>query len=257
MNLNQIKRTLVLDIETASMVVSYDLLDSKSQSFWAKKSNRLHNGSGLARDDAFLANIFDKKAAIFAEFARVICISVGIFEVGKEVESFRIKSFYGNNENEILMAFAKLLERHFYDKYHHTLAGHNLKEFDIPFLCRRMIINKIKLPNLLKIHGARPWQVPHLLDTLELWKFGDYKNYSSLDLLCSVLGIESPKDKMDGSEVSNAFWNGRIEEIKTYCEKDIVATARVMLRLLGSVELEDEKIVFVDEKMLKKNDEGE
>lgn len=245
MNLNQIKRTLILDIETASMAVSYEKLEPKVQSFWAKKSKRLLNDLQNQEESDVLSRLYDNKAAIFAEFGKVVCISVGIFEVTEEVESFRIKSFYGDDEKELLTSFADLLQGHFYDKYHHTIAGHNLKEFDIPFICRRMIIHKIKLPNLLRIHGARPWQVPHLLDTLELWKFGDYKNYSSLNLLCSVLGIPSPKDNMDGSEVSQAYWSGRIEEIKTYCEKDIVATARVLLRLLGSVELEDEQVVFV------------
>ena len=246
MNLNQLKRTLVVDIETASMEVSFDKLDTQSQSFWAKKSKRLLNSHQVQNDQEFLHQLYHDKAAIFAEFAKVICISVGVFEVEDKVKSFRIKSFYGADETVLLTQFAELVQSHFYDKYHHTIAGHNLKEFDIPFICRRMIINNIKLPNLLRIHGARPWQVPHLLDTLELWKFGDYKNFSSLDLLCSVLGIPSPKEKMDGSMVSQAYWEGKIEEIKDYCEKDIVATARVMLRLLGSVELEDEKIVFVD-----------
>ena len=163
------------------------------------------------------------------------------------IETFRIKSFYSENEQDVIQGFACLLNGHFYDKYHHTLAGHNVKEFDIPFLCRRMVIHQIKLPNLMRISGARPWQIPHILDTIELWKFGDYKNYSSLDLLCSVLDIPSPKDKMDGSEVSGAFWNGRLDEIKDYCEKDLVATARVILRLLGNVKLTDDQVIWVDE----------
>ncbi len=245
MNLNQLKRTLVVDIETASMVVSYDNLDSQSQSFWVKKSKRLSKNNNNGHNEKYLSQLYDDKAAIFAEFGKIICISVGIFEVSEQVDSLRIKSYHSDDEYELLTAFAELLQSHFYDKYHHTIAGHNLKEFDIPFICRRMIINKIKLPNLLRIHGARPWQVPHLMDTLELWKFGDYKNYSSLDLLCSILGVPSPKDKMEGSQVSRAYWEGKIEEIKSYCEKDVLATARVMLRLLGREYLADEAVVFL------------
>jgi predicted PolB exonuclease-like 3'-5' exonuclease len=245
MNLNQLKRTLVVDIETASMVVSFDKLDSRNQSFWRKKSKRLLKGHKLDHDHETLSQFYEDKGAIFAEFAKVICISVGIFDINENIDSLRIKSFYGDNEFEILNSFRDLLQGHFYDKYHHTIAGHNLKEFDIPFICRRMVINGIKLPNLLRIHGARPWQVPHLMDTLELWKFGDYKNYTSLDLLCTVLGMPSPKDNLDGSQVSKAYWEGNIEEIKDYCEKDITATARVILKLLGETELSDDQVVIV------------
>ena len=245
MNLNQLKRTLVVDIETASMVVSFDKLDSRNQSFWRKKSKRLLKGHKLDHDHETLSQLYEDKGAIFAEFAKVICISVGIFDIHENIDSLRIKSFYGDNEFEILNSFRDLLQGHFYDKYHHTIAGHNLKEFDIPFICRRMVINGIKLPNLLRIHGARPWQVPHLMDTLELWKFGDYKNYTSLDLLCTVLGMPSPKDNLDGSQVSKAYWEGNIEEIKDYCEKDITATARVILKLLGETELSDDQVVIV------------
>jgi len=244
MNLTQIRRALVLDIETASISPTYSDLSDSMQSFWDKKSSRI-NTSSISVEDYSSEEHYDDKAAIYAEFGRVVCISVGIFEVEDEIKSFRIKSFYGDDEKQILNSFSTLLNDHFYDKYHHTLAGHNLKEFDIPFLCRRMVINEIDLPNLMNIHGAKPWQVPHLLDTLELWKFGDYKNYTSLDLLCEVLGIPSPKNQMDGSMVSAAYWNGQIEDIKTYCEKDVLATARIILRLLGNMNLGDDRVTFV------------
>jgi len=245
MNLNQMKKTLVLDIETASLVKCFDDLSARMKSFWEKKSMRLIKDHSEDKRQEVLSDLYDRKAAIFAEFARVVCISVGIFEVEDEIKSFRIKSFYGDNEKQILDDFSELVNAHFYDKYNHTIAGHNLKEFDIPFLCRRMVIHKMKLPNLMRLYGSRPWQVPHLLDTLDLWKFGDYKNFSSLDLLCEVLSIPTPKDNMNGSEVSQAFWDGKVEEIKEYCEKDVLACARLILRLMGAQEIEDEKVFHV------------
>ena len=245
MNLNQIKKTLVLDIETASMVDSFENLSIRTKSFWTKKCQNLKAFQTEDLNESSASLLYQKKAAIYSEFSKVICISVGIFEVDDEIKSLRVKSFYGDDENSILQSFASLLNDHFYDKYHHTISGHNLKEFDIPFLCRRMIINNIRLPNLLRIHGAKPWQVPHLVDTLELWKFGDYKNYSSLDLLCHILNIPTPKDQMNGSDVSQMYWNGGIHAIKEYCEKDIVATSRILLKLLGSLHLDDDMVTFI------------
>lgn len=246
MHLNQLRKTLVLDIETASIVDSFEKMDKRHQSFWRKKSKRFSNLHDYPLSDEELSALYVDKAAIFAEFAKVICISVGYFGIkDNSIDIFKIKSFHSDNEVAILTEFAELLNAHYFDKYHHTLAGHNIKEFDIPFLCRRMIINQIPLPNLMRISGTRPWQTPHLMDTIQLWKFGDYKNYSSLDLLCSVLDVASPKDKMDGSEVNKAYWDGRLEEIKDYCEKDLVATARVLLRLTTKFILEDEQVEFV------------
>jgi len=245
MNLNQLKKTLILDIETASMVESYENLHENQKTFWNKKSKRLSYSDQKTLEKGQVKDLYDEKAGIFAEFAMVVCISVGVFTVNKEeAESFRIKSLYGDDESKLLNDFADLLNDHFYDKFHHTLAGHNIKEFDIPFLCRRMIINQVNLPNLLRISGAKPWQLPHIMDTMELWKFGDYKNYISLDQMCSVLEIPSPKGNMNGSEVNQAYWNGQLEEIKTYCEKDLIATARVLLRLLGNTVLRDDQVVF-------------
>lgn len=245
MNLNQIRKTLVLDIETASISKDFKDLSVESQLFWKKKALNLRRHENKTEVDLGPEVLYHQKAAIFAEFGKVICISVGIFEIDEGIKSFRVKSFYGDDESEILNSFQTLLNDYFYDKYHHTLAGHNLKEFDIPFLCRRMVIHGMKLPNLLRIQGARPWQVPHLLDTLELWKFGDYKNYASLDLLCDTLSIPSPKDKMDGSQVSEAYWNGQLDDVKVYCEKDLVATARVLLRLMGGESLDDSQVMYL------------
>lgn len=247
MNVNQLRKTLILDIETASMVESFDKLDKRHQSFWRKKSRRFTPIHEYPLSEEELYALYEEKAAIFAEFSKVICISVGIFSIEEDdIHQFRIKSFYGDDERDILDQFSALLQDHYYDKYHHSLAGHNLKEFDIPFLCRRTIIHELSLPNLLRISGLRPWQTPHLIDTIERWKFGDYKHYSSLDLLCSVLNIPSPKDKMDGSEVNQAYWDGRIDDIKNYCEKDLVATARVFLRLVANRALHDDQVVFVN-----------
>ena len=145
---------------------------------------------------------------------------------------------------KILKDFSNLLQNHF-SQPQHVLCGHNTKEFDFPFIARRMIINNIQIPPKLNLFGKKPWEVPHL-DTLELWKFGDYKHYTSLKLLTNVLGIPSPKDDIDGSEVANVFYIEKdIDRIVTYCEKDVIAVAQILLRLRREDLLVEEEIIHV------------
>ena len=238
-----LRRILFLDIETATIVEQFSDLTSIFKEFWRSRSDRFleaHNAP-LTEDD--ISAYYNDKAAIYSEYSRVICISMGYLTSDDDESTFRLKCIYGADEKEVLIQFSHLLSRYFYDSYSSFLCGHNIKEFDIPFLCRRYIINGIKLPNLLNISGHKPWQVHHLIDTLELWKFGDYKHYSSLELLCATLGIESPKGEMSGKEVNGAFWQGRLDEIVYYCEKDVVATARVYLRCIEKLPFGDERIV--------------
>jgi DNA polymerase III epsilon subunit-like protein len=155
-----------------------------------------------------------------------------------------VKSFFGDDEIQILQDFSALLSTHFYDPFSCFICGHNIKEFDIPFLCRRYIVNYLPLPIVMNITGHKPWQIHHLLDTLELWKFGDYKHYTSLDLLCHALSIESSKNEMSGKDVSRKYWEGEIEQIAHYCERDVVATAKVYLRCIGAHIFANEKIIF-------------
>ncbi len=220
---------LFLDIETAPLVYNYKELDSTMRPLWDTK---FRFNTTETPDQQY------KKAGIFAEFAKVICISVGFFNE----EKFRIKSFYGHDEKQVLKDFAELLGKH-YNKKEHLLCAHNGKEFDFPFMCRRMLINGIKLPKALSIAGKKPWEINHL-DTMELWKFGDYKNYTSLNLLAAVFNIPTPKDDIDGSDVARVYWEEKdLERIVSYCQKDVLTVAQLLLRFIGEELINDKNIV--------------
>ena len=180
-----------------------------------------------------------KKAGVYAEFAKVICISVGFFNE----KEFRIKSFYHEDEKQLLKDFAGLLNKHF-NRKEHLLCAHNGKEFDFPFLCRRMLINGVKLPKTLNLAGKKPWEVQHI-DTMELWKFGDYKNFTSLNLLAHIFNIPTPKDDIDGSDVARVYWEEKnIQRIVTYCQKDVLTVARLLLRFMGEPLIEEKQVVI-------------
>jgi hypothetical protein len=161
-----------------------------------------------------------------------------------EGKQLRLTSFFGDNEHTLLTDFKELLDTHFVKKSN-VLCAHNGKEFDFPFIARRMIVHQIELPEKLNLFGKKPWEVPHL-DTLELWKFGDYKHYTSLKLLTAILGIPSPKDDIDGSEVAQVYYREKnIERIVAYCEKDTIAVAQVLLRFNNQEILKDSDIVSI------------
>ena len=143
----------------------------------------------------------------------------------------RLKSFKSYDETELLTAFAELMNQYFNDVTKHNICGHNLREFDIPYICRRMVVNGVELPTLLQLHGKKPWETKYLIDTMDLWKFGDYKHYSSLKLLTGILGIPSPKDDIDGSQVGKVFYEDQdLDRIAVYCEKDVVAVIQIMMK---------------------------
>ncbi len=230
LNLEQI---LFLDIETVPQKPNFTDLDEVAQTLWEQKSQ-------YQRKDEFTAEEFYERAGIWAEFGKIICISVGYFTTKDDVRSFRVTSFHGE-EIQILKQFKQLLKDHF-SQAKHLLCAHNGKEFDFPYIARRMVINSINLPYKLDLFGKKPWEVPHL-DTMELWKFGDYKHYTSLKLLAHVLGIPSPKEDMDGSMVKDVYYEaGDIDRIITYCELDVVTTAQVFLRLRNEELLSDDEI---------------
>jgi hypothetical protein len=227
---------LFLDIETVPEQQHYEQLDSEMQQLWEQKTQ-------YQRKDDVSGEDFYERAGIWAEFGKIITISVGYFVNKADIRNFRVTSFWGD-EKKILNDFSNLLNTHF-NGAQHLLCGHNAKEFDIPFIARRMIINGIALPNKLDLFGKKPWEVPHL-DTLELWKFGDYKHFTSLKLLTKVLGVPSPKDDIDGSEVARVFYvENDIDRIITYCEKDVIAVAQIFLRLRREELLIDDEIIHV------------
>ena len=228
---------LFLDIETVPQKEHWENLSSKEKELFSKKTK-------YKRKDEITAEDFYERAGIWAEFGKIICISVGFFTGLEENKMFRVKSFFGYDEHKILSEFKELLESNF-SKNQHVLCAHNGKEFDFPFIARRMIIHQIVLPKKLNLFGKKPWEVPHL-DTLELWKFGDYKHYTSLKLLTHVLGVPSPKDDIDGSEVAKVYYQeNNIERIVTYCEKDTIAVAQILLKMNNEKLLEDKNIIKV------------
>lgn len=232
-NLNNI---LFLDIETVPEAEDFNTLDSELQVLYEQKTQ-------YQRKDDFTAEEFYDRAGIWAEFGKIVCISVGFFVIKGDIRNFRVTSFFGD-EPKLLKDFNNLVNNHF-NGPQHVLCGHNAKEFDIPFLARRMIINQIPIPDKLNLFGKKPWEIPHL-DTLELWKFGDYKHFTSLKLMCKVLGIPSSKGDIDGSQVGHVFYVEKdIDRIVTYCEKDTIAVAQIFLRLRREDLLIEEEIIHV------------
>ncbi len=221
----RVEDILFLDIETVPAEPSFGLLDPVMQMLWEKKSRQFRTPDQIA-DDVY------ERAGIYSEFGKIICISVGLVK-GKNPLGYRLKSFFGEDEKKILSEFSSMLTKFCKTTRDAILCAHNGKEFDYPYIARRMVINGIIIPEILDNSGKKPWEVK-LLDTMELWKFGDYKNYTSLELLTSVLGISTPKDDIDGSMVASVFYNEKdAERIARYCEKDVVAIAQVMLRFMN------------------------
>lgn len=233
----QLEHILFLDIETVPQYPEFSDLDDTEQVLYANKTKYL-------RKDEHTPEAFYERAGIWAEFGKIVCISVGYFNTSTNGKRFRTTSFYGDNEATILQQFKVLLETHF-NRREHLLCAHNGKEFDFPYIARRMIINRITLPHKLNLFGKKPWEIPHI-DTLELWKFGDYKHYTSLKLLTKILGIPSPKDDIDGSQVRKVYYeHNDIDRIVVYCEKDTVAVAQIVLRLRNERLLDDDEVVSV------------
>ena len=232
----KLENLLFLDIETVPLFAMYSELDKTAKQLWEQKTK-------YQRKEEFTPEEFYDRAGIWAEFGKIVCISVGYFVFKGNLRNFRVKSFFGE-EKDILNNFKNLIETHF-NKPYHLLCAHNGKEFDFPFIARRMIVNSIDIPFKLNLFGKKPWEVPHL-DTLELWKFGDYKTYTSLKLMTHILGIPSPKDDIDGSEVRDVFYvNQDIDRIIRYCEKDTIAVAQIILRLRNEELLIDDEILTV------------
>jgi predicted PolB exonuclease-like 3'-5' exonuclease len=242
MNPSNLPKILFLDIETVSAYPTYEEMSPEWQLLWARKARFWTKDSVDDQLEEANSTFYLDKAGIFAEFGKVVCISMGLItlENGK-ISALRLRSIYGEDEKKVLLEFAELLNTYFPNPDKFYLCGHNIKEFDVPFLARRMIVQGISLPAMMDIGGKKPWETKFILDTLEFWKFGDYKHYTSLRLLAHILGIPSPKDDIDGSEVGYVYWVEQdLERIKLYCEKDVKTTVQVFLRLNGMDALPDE-----------------
>ena len=233
----KVEDVLFLDIETVPGTRSYELLDSPFQALWEKKSRQFRTPDQTAED------VYEK-AGIYSEFGKIICISVGLI---KEINpcSLRLKTFFGDDEKSLLSEFSDMLSKFCRSHKEALLCAHNGKEFDFPYIARRMIINGMIIPEILNNAVKKPWEIK-LLDTMDLWKFGDYKNYTSLDLLTSILGIPTPKDDIDGSMVAGIYYGEKdLERIVRYCEKDVLAIGQVLLRFMNLPGIAEDKIESV------------
>lgn len=238
MNLKiKMNNVLFLDIETVPQKENWSEVPEITKELFSKKT-------AYQRKEEITPEDFYERAGIWAEFGKIICISVAYFTNDSKERNLRVTSFSGDNEEKILIDFKQLLDTHF-NKSYHVLCAHNGKEFDFPYIARRMIVHQIELPEKLNLFGKKPWEVPHL-DTMELWKFGDYKHYSSLKLLTSILGIPSPKDDIEGSLVAKVYYKDKnLERIVNYCEKDTIAVAQLLVRFNNENLIEEKEIIKV------------
>ena len=231
----RLEKILFLDIETVAQQPDFNSVDERLQKFWEQKAKYL--AADETPEEAY------SRAGIYAEFGKIVCISVGFITYEGSEKNLRLKSFYGDDEKLLLEEFFDLLNNYF-NQADHLLCAHNGKEFDFPYIARRALVNGLNIPSILDLAGKKPWEVAHL-DTLQLWKFGDYKNYTSLGLLTAIFDIPTPKDDIDGSMVNHVYWEEKdVERIKIYCEKDVVALTQLFLRYRNEALVKEENIVF-------------
>lgn len=231
----KLNNVFVIDIETVPQTEKFDELSPHLQNLWELKSS-------YQRKEEQTAAEFYERAGIWAEFGKIICISIGFFHEQDGKLFLRIRSLAQHNEKLLLQQFIELLEK---QPAHIQLCAHNGKEFDFPYLCRRMLINGLKIPAQLQISGKKPWEIHHI-DTMELWKFGDYKNYTSLDLLATVFGLPTPKNDIDGSQVKEVYYRQKdLARIANYCQNDVITTAQILLRFKGLPSIPSKNIIVV------------
>lgn len=234
-----LKHLFIIDIETVPIVEEFEMLDSNWQKLWTDKiTKQLPNNT--------VEESWKMRGGIMAEFGKIICISTGYFyeDADRNIQ-LKIKSLFGNDEKVLLQQFIELCNKVFGLDKNFVFAGHNIKEFDIPYLCRRILINGLSLPEYLWLHDRKPWEIK-MLDTLSWWRFGDNKNYTSLDLLANALGIETSKNDIDGSMVKDIYYKDKnLERIVNYCQKDIIVTANIILKFNEKPILKNNQITIV------------
>lgn len=229
---------LIIDIETVSAKQHYTSLSVEWQQLWEDKVIR------TLPEDTTADQYYPQRAGVMAEFSKVVCISLGYFKRENNNYQFRVKSIFNHIEKELLQNFITTINQLEAVNHHWSFTGHNIKEFDIPFLCRRLLINGIAIPTNLDFQNMKPWET-NMIDTFQYWRFGDYKNYTSLKLLAAALNVPSPKDDIDGSMVGRVYWEEKnLERIAIYCQKDIVTVANIILRFKSLPLLETEQVVF-------------
>ncbi|MEO1052988.1 MAG: 3'-5' exonuclease [Bacteroidota bacterium] len=233
----ELKNILFLDIETVAGTSEYQQMSERLQAQWDKKANFLRSD-----DEQTSEELFEQKAGIFAEFGKIVVIGLGFFTFTEDKPQLRVKSLYNHDEKALLADFKGTVEK--FDQGTLRLCGHNAKEFDFPYICRRMLINGIQLPPVLDIGGKKPWQVNHI-DTMDMWKFGDYKNFTSLDLLATIFDVPSSKSDIDGSQVNEVYYKeNNLEKIAEYCSRDVAVTAQVYMKLKGYSNIDNNNIIY-------------
>lgn len=234
-----LENILFLDVETVPLYADYNQAPEQYKQLWERKA------SYIMKNETDTAESLYTRAGIYAEFGKIICISVGYLHSTEEQLSLRIKSFSGDDEKKILSDFAALL-KFFEDKNKEIiLCAHNGKEFDFPYISRRMLVNNLPLPTILQIAAKKPWEVQHL-DTLDLWKFGDYKHYTSLELLAYIFNIPTPKSDIKGSDVARVYWKEKnLNRIVEYCQRDVITVAQLLLRFMGRPLINNEQIIIL------------
>lgn len=231
-----LEKILFLDIETTAQEPDFSALSEDLKKFWEQKSRY------VAKESETVEESYDR-AGIYAEFGKIVCISVGFVKINQGVKTLRLKSYSNDNEYQLLVDFFELVNEHYYLP-DHLLCAHNGKEFDFPYIARRALVNGLKLPAVLDIAGKKPWEVQHL-DTLQLWKFGDYKHYTSLSLLTSIFNIPTPKDDIDGSMVNEVYWKDKdLHRITEYCQKDVVALVQLFLKFRNDSLVDQTNIIY-------------
>ncbi|HEY4656069.1 MAG TPA: 3'-5' exonuclease [Cyclobacteriaceae bacterium] len=234
----ELRDVLLLDIETVACTDNYEALDERLKTQWARKAAYLRREKEETDGD-----LFNARAGIYAEFGKIVCVAVGKFLENERGEQLlRIKAYSDHDEHKLLSEFKSMLDRT--DPMATKLCAHNGKEFDFPYLCRRMLVNGIALPAVLNLSGKKPWEILHQ-DTMEMWKFGDFKHFTSLDLLAAIFNIPSSKNGMDGSQVNRVYHQEKaLERITDYCLRDVVVLAQLYLRLLGQPMIEETNIIL-------------
>lgn len=234
-----LEQLILIDIETVPQHPDFDLLNEEWKQLWQEKTQR------SLPDFTSPAEFYPQRAGVMAEFAKIICISMGYFTKQGNVLQLRLKSFYGDDEKVLLQNFVTVLNQVETKNNKWSFAGHNIKEFDIPFICRRLLVNSLPIPVYLDFQNMKPWDT-NMVDTFQYWRFGDYKNYTSLKLLAAAMGVPSPKDDIDGSMVADVYWKEKnLERIVTYCQKDVVTTGNIILRFKNIELLKEEQVVIV------------
>lgn len=235
----RLENMLLIDIETVSEHPAFSELSNDWKELWQEKVQRQLPENVTAEE------FYPQRAGVMAEFSKVVCISVGYFKRDGKAIHLRVKSFYGDDEKMLLQDFIAALQKMETSNNKWSFTGHNIKEFDIPFICRRLLINNLSIPPFLDFQNMKPWET-NMIDTFQYWRFGDYKHYTSLKLLAAALHVPSPKDDIDGSMVGDVYWKEKnLERIVTYCQKDVVTTANIVLRFKNMPLLEEGAVEIV------------